>query len=277
MENSLVFKRIKTPDGKYFYIPKDIRIVFPKENLLPSDIRRSAYIPWEPKYLELCPKQFRSFFQAVLPHLKTRTTDVHTARCLSYIDKLIEGVKEEKNLEINRKVVALGLILHDCGWSALSKKEVADSLASYKGLRIRGKATKPKLKHAEKGVQIAKRVLNHYQFKPFLSEKERELILGTVFWHDKVEKARKKKLAIEIKLVADLDHLWSYTYLNFWQDTIRKDVNPQDYIKNLKKDLDYYFIFKAGRKIAKSLLGKRKKECSDLRANVIFKKVLLLF
>ncbi len=48
--------------------------------------------------------------------------------------------------------------------------------------------------------------------------------------------------------------------MNFWQDTIRKDIGPQDYLKNLDHDLEHYFIFEVGKKMACSLLKDRKKE-----------------
>jgi hypothetical protein len=72
------------------------------------------------------------------------------------------------------------------------------------------------------------------------------------------------KFPIEIKLIHDLDRLWSFTFLNFWQDTIRKDVNPKTYLKNLEKDLKDYFLFNASKKLAKSLLKERKKEVEAL-------------
>jgi hypothetical protein len=59
----------------------------------------------------------------------------------------------------------------------------------------------------------------------------------------------------------DLDHLWSFNKLNFWQDTVRKDVRPKDYLKNLEKDLDSYFIFENGKELAHTLLKERSR-CS---------------
>lgn len=268
VKKNISFIRVVTPDNKRFYIPTDIKLVFPKEPLPPDLIRCLVYIPWERDYLHFVPKRFRSFFEFVLPYLKPRTTDVHTAVCLSYWSNYTKKLEKERRVKLNKKIVAYGLILHDCGWSALTEKEVADSFA-VKGLKIKGEALGPKRKHAHEGAKIARKVLNEYEFKPALTREEKEVICKAVFWHDKTEKVKGKKFPIEIKAVVDLDHLWSFTELNFWQDTVRKNVSPQDYIENLEHDLDSYFIFETGKQLAHTLLNERKKEvdkCTRTRA-----------
>ena len=172
-------------------------------------------------------------------------------------------LEKERRVKINRKIVVYGLILHDCGWSALTKKEIADSLA-VKGLRIKGKALGPKKKHAAEGTKIARKILNEYEFKPALTEEEKEVICKSVFWHDKTEKVKGKKFPIEVKAVVDLDHLWSFSKLNFWQDTVRKDVSPHDYLENLEHDLNSYFIFETGKELVYTLLKERRKEVGAL-------------
>ncbi len=263
MVKKISFRRVVTPDNKCFDIPTDVKLVFPKESLPPDLIRCLVYIPWERDYLHFSPKRFRRFFEFVLPYLKTRTTDVHTAVCLSYWSNYTKKLEKERGVKMNKKIVAFGLILHDSGWSVLNKKEIADSL-TVKGLKIEGEAFGPKRKHADEGVKIARKILNEYKFKPALTKEEKEVICKAVFWHDKTEKARGKKLLIEIKAVVDLDHLWSFTKLNFWQDTVRKNVSPQDYLKNLEHDLDSYFISEIGKELAYTLLKERKKEVGAL-------------
>jgi hypothetical protein len=265
LQFKLKIRKSKMPNNKNFSIPKDIKLFFPKEkNLSSSDIKKLAYIPWNVKYLNLCPKEYRLFFKKVLPHLNSRTTNVHTAVSLSYLDKLIKEVEKEKKTKIKRDIVAMGLILHDCGWSALTKKEIINSLSDYKELKIKGVALKPKLKHAKEGVKIAKKILENYNSKPLLTKKEKGIILEAIFYHDKIEEIKNKKFPIEVKLIADLDHLWSYSYLDFWLDTIRKNINPQEYIKNLEKSINYYFIFNSSKKLAKSLLTQNRKTLKRL-------------
>ena len=264
-KRNISFKRVVTPDNKCFYVPTDIELVFPKESL-PSDLVRClVYIPWQRDYLHFPPERYRPFLEYVLPYLRTRTTDVHTAVCLSYLSIHIKKLEREMRTEISEKIVAYGLILHDCGWSALSKKEIADSLA-VEGLEVKGEALGPKRKHADEGVRIARKILDEYKFKPALTGEEKEAICGAVFWHDKTEEVKRRELPIEVKAVVDLDHLWSFTRLNFWQDTVRKDVSPRDYVENLKHDLDSYFVFRTGKELAYTLLKERKKEVSALQS-----------
>ena len=263
IKENISFRKVVTPDNKCFRIPTDIELVFPEESLPPDLLRCLVYIPWERDYLHFCPKRFKRFFEFVLPYLKPRTTDVHTAVCLSYWSNYTKKLEKQRGAKINKKIVAYGLILHDCGWSALNKKEIADSLA-VKGLKIKGEAISPKRKHADEGAKIARKILNEYKFKPALTKEEKGVICKAVFWHDKTEKVRDRKFPIEIKAVMDVDHLWSFTKLNFWQDTVRKDVSPQDYSKNLERDLDSYFIFEIGKELAYTLLKKRKKEVDVL-------------
>jgi len=113
------------------------------------------------------------FFEFVLPYLKPRTTDVHTAVCLSYWSNYTKKLEKERGTKINKKIVAYGLILHDSGWNALTKKEIADSFA-VKGLKIKGEAIGPKRRHAYEGVKIARKILNEYKFKPALTEEGKE-------------------------------------------------------------------------------------------------------
>jgi len=128
-----------------------------------------------------------------------------------------------------------------------------------KGLKIEREALGPKGKYADGGVKIARKILDEYEFKPALTKEEKEVICKAVFWHDKTEKVRGKKFPTETEAVVDLDHLWSFTKLNFWQDTVRKNVSPQNYSKNLEHDLDSYFIFEIGKELAYTLLKERKK------------------
>ena len=66
-----------------------------------------------------------------------------------------------------------------------------------------------------------------------------------------------------MKLVCDVDHLWSFTHENFWQDTARKSVAPDSYLKNLENDLDGYFVTEQGKRKARSLIEERQVEVEE--------------
>jgi len=179
----LSFRKLITPDKKLFYIPVDVQLAFPRSRLSLGQRRRLAYIPWDERYMRFAPKRFRRFFRYVLPYLKSRTTDVHTAVCLSYLRPYSEVLEETGQQEVDKRVVTLGLILHDCGWSALTEREIADSLA-VKGLTIGGEALVSKERHADEGSRVARTILNEYEFEPPLKKGEKDLICDAVFWHD---------------------------------------------------------------------------------------------
>ncbi len=253
------FKEISFPGIlSAIYLPEDISLALPQKSQLPLDQQHFLlYIPWQEKYLKLIPPEFQNFFETIKHYLQVRTTDVHVAISSSYLDLFLSKFNEP----INRRVVALALFLHDSGWSCLSEEEIANSLG-VKGLKLSDLALKPKEKHAVLSEKISRKVLNSYKFEPPLFHNEIELICKAVLYHDRPEEVMGAKMPvpIEIKILADLDHLWSFTYENFWQDTVRKGVSPGDYIQNLANDLDSYFLTNEGKLLAKELLVERSKE-----------------
>ena len=158
-------------------------------------------------------------------------------------------------------MVALAFILHDIGWSQLNEREVALSLG-IKGLILNHDAIGPKEKHAIEGEKIAKEKLISWG----ISGEKSDLICACVRWHDLPDKVSfNGAMKPEIKILVDLDHLWSFTKENFWQDTLRKGVAADEYAKNLEKDLEGYFTTDTGKNLARKLLSERKEEILFLR------------
>ena len=241
-------------------LPK-IPLKYPiNSQLPPSEQHFLAYIPWEEKYLDSVPMEFKDLFKEVLPKLSSRSTDVHTAICLSYLDEFINKA-QELGLQVNRKVLAYSLMLHDVGWSEMNETEIAASLG-IKGLKLNKKAMAPKEKHAKLGAKFAKEILSKKQTQLNLTNSEIDLIAKAILYHDQPEKLAnaKNEIPVEMKLLVDLDHIWSFTQLNFWQDTVRKNINPQEYVRNLERDLESYFVTPIGKNKAKELLAARVSE-----------------
>lgn len=239
-------------------IPVDINFLAPENSQLPlEDQHFLLYIPWNDKYLDLVPEEYRAFFIEVLPHLHARTTDVHTAISISFLPSFLASFSEN----IDERVVALALILHDSGWSQLSELEIANSLG-VKGLKLNDLAMGPKEKHAFESEKIARKILGKYEFNPALTNEEIELICKSVLYHDKPEAVAGAgdAMPIEVKVLVDLDHIWSFTHENFWQDTLRKGVDAQVYLQNLGNDLETYFVTDQGKALAKQLLAERSEE-----------------
>jgi hypothetical protein len=251
------FKSIIIPGLGTKYIPQDIVINIPKDSGVSEDkIHFLAEMPWDDKYLENIPNDFLGLFKTILPDLHVRSTDVHTAVSLSYMDDLL---KEFEDMNIDREVVGIALTLHDIGWGKMTPTEIAASLG-VSGLKLNIDSVGPKEKHAVIGEKMAGEILEKYY--PNISSSKKELILKSILYHDRPEEVLGlgKDLPLEIKLLVDLDHLWSFNYLDFWLDTIRKGVNPLDYVNNLRADIEDYFTTDNGRRIARRLLEERHKE-----------------
>ncbi|MDH5532871.1 MAG: hypothetical protein OEX81_00390 [Candidatus Pacebacteria bacterium] len=248
---------ITLPNCEPCRIHSDIKLVLPENITIDgSQWHYLVYIPWDNKYLDWVPEEYKDFFKFVLPNLKVRTTDVHTAKSISFLKDFQKNFANEK---INWRVVALSLILHDCGWSQLTQQEIASSLG-VKGLKLSPEAMMPKQTHAIKGQELAKRLLSEYQFDPPITIAEQDLILKSVLYHDKPQEVAGANLPLEVQILVDLDHIWSFTHENFWQDIVRKGVKPEEYLQNLQADLDSYFVTDFGKKLAQELLSKRATE-----------------
>ncbi len=243
------------------YLPEDVALALPENSLLPQEQQHFLlYIPWDEKYLNLIPGEFQDFFLSIIQYLRVRTTDVHVAISMQYLDVLINLLPTT----CNRRVVALALLLHDSGWSLLTEAEIASSLG-VKGLTLNETALAPKEKHAIKSEEIARKVLAEYPFNPPLTSDEIELICKAVLFHDKPEAVAgaAEPMPLEVQALVDLDHLWSFTHENFWQDTVRKGVQPDEYLQNLENDLDTYFVTEQGKQLARELLAQRAIEVEE--------------
>ena len=258
---TLKFHSYTLPDGKTSLIPDDINLAVPTDYAISKELLHFlVYIPWDNELVRYVPEEYRPFFKNVLPYLHARTTDVHIALCAPFVAQLAAQFPQE----IDLRVVYTAFILHDIGWSQLTDNEVAQSLG-VKGLALSADAVGPKEKHAIVGKELAEKILGSYAFDPPLSSKQKSLILNAILYHDKPwELAGNGDVPLEVKLVCDVDHLWSFTRQNFWQDTVRKGVEPRSYLANLETDLTDYFITDEAKALAKSLLADRAKELQAL-------------
>lgn len=145
--------------------------------------------------------------------------------------------------------------------------EIAASLG-VKGVALTEGAMGPKRKHAVVGAQRARELLLGLPLTAPLTPDEVVRIIGAVRYHDEPWMLTGGSTAAdasdEMKLVCDADHLWSFTRENFWQDTARKGVDPQEYVDELAKDLDGYFVTDEGRQMARIMLEARQLEVDIL-------------
>jgi len=254
---ALSFTRFNLPNGQAAWIPDDLELRFPESSSLPlADQHYLIYLPWQARYLENVDPAYRDFFQVVLPYLHARSTDVHVATCLPFIKELVQA----ETGPLDERVIQVAFMLHDSGWSQMSELEIAESLG-VSGLSLSGQAVQPKARHAILGQQVAQKLLEGYPFQPPLTAEQTGQIYQAILYHDRPQDlAGAGGIPASVKVVCNVDHLWSFTHPNFWQDTVRKGVPPPAYLENLGRDLDGYFVSEPGRQKARRLLEERAKE-----------------
>ena len=262
------FHLFSLPGGESAWIPADLELRIPeKTSLVLVDLHYLIYIPWQARYLDLIDEDWRDFFRMVLPYLHVRTTDVHVATCFPYIKELLQAEQEA----VDERVVRIAFMLHDSGWSQMTELEIADSLG-VQGLALSGAAVDPKARHVLLGQQIAQKILGEYPFDPPLTARQKDLIYQAILYHDKPQElAAAGGIPSSVKVVCNVDHLWSFTHPNFWQDTVRKGIGPDTYLVNLGKDLDGYFVSEPGKKKARQLLKRRAVEVEAWKSWVKWK------
>lgn len=260
---------LNLPTGAQATLPDDITLRFlDTPDLTPRQLCATAYIPWQVKFLEHIPKEYQEFFKHVLPHLGNRATNVHTALSVAQISFLLQHSTEPAD----SRIVYLAVILHDTGWSKVSQQGIADSL-SYSGVAPTSEASVlPKQQHILIGAALAYDLLDAYDFedKP-LSEADKRHISQIIRRHDYDsvwDRGKFPELSTETKLVCDADRLWSFTHENFWQDTVRKNVQPEDYLSTISGEIETYFITPQGKVRAHGLVAERHKEVAEYLAHI---------
>jgi len=255
------YKLFRLPKGETVWIPADMDLQLPERtSIQPGLLHYLIYIPWDDRYMRWIDTAYRDFFRTVLPYLHARTTDVHVATCLPFVKELL---RTEQGC-VDEQVVHLAFILHDSGWSQMTEQEIAGSLGIV-GLALSGEAVDPKERHVVLGKELAERILGEYAFTPPLTARQKELVYQAILYHDKPQElASMGVIPAEIRTVCDVDHLWSFTHANFWQDTVRKDVAPGAYLTNLEHDLDGYFVAEPARRKARQMLARRAAEARSM-------------
>lgn len=245
----MTFKEVVVSHSKHFLIPQDIDIIVPPPDDV-ADVEEKyihslAYIPWSDKYLNLVPVGYQDLYKSILPKLNVRTTDVHSAFSVSFVDELIELSAQE----VDRHILIIAVLLHDIGWGQLTAAQIALSL-NYSAFTYTDEALIPKRLHALRGAEVASEVLEKY-IGLHLSHEEKSYISKLVRYHDQIDPWPDKPEPIEYLLLGDADRLWSYTHENFWLDTIRKDTQPTEYLTNITEAIDNYFLTEYGKIIAR--------------------------
>jgi hypothetical protein len=252
------FQKLTLPTGDVKHIPDDITIEFPKQAEVTLErLRLLAFVPWDDSFEEHIPVQYRYFFTFAMPYLGARTTNVHTAVAVSFIPELMRSIgKPDDEL-----LLYLAVVLLDCGWSMVSQSEIADSL-DYKGIDYTPIAAHAKTKHSIYGAALAFRLLDEYSFEQPLDLAQKELVSDIVRFHESPWRynSSTESMPRELVITCEADRLWPFTHEGFWLDTIRKDVEPLQYLESCEKAVKEMLLTESGKQIAERLIADRRAE-----------------
>ena len=192
----------------------------------------------------------RKIWNLALPYQDKRDDKGHARTVVSFAIKLLKTEKADPD------VVIPAAILHDIGWSRLSKKErfsifkpePAETGKTFSGdIEIRKK-------HQDEGVKIARRILSKTKYnKTLVSE-----ILEIISEHD----TRIGFISKNEGVMRDADKLWRFSRTGFLADSRRRNMPHLENLRRLKQKtrMHGFFYSKTAKKIAAEELKKRKKE-----------------
>ncbi len=148
-------------------------------------------------------------------------------------------------------------ILHDIGWSRLSKREGEIIFDKYWS---RADTARLKRRHEIEGAKLAKSLLEKIGYPPTEVRK----IVGIINGHDTYDGFRSR----EDGVVRDADRLWRFSRTGFLADLRRFGKTPAENLVRLKKELSWagYFCFPSSRAIALAELKKRHKEAAKTQS-----------
>jgi len=190
---------------------------------------------------------FQKIWKLASPYQDKRDDKNHAKIVTDYAIKLCELENADEN------IVVPAAILHDIGWSQLSKKEKFSIFKNISKEEERG----IRIKHEKEGVNLAKKILKKVNYEPNLIKKILEIIDG----HD----TRKEFLNKEDGIVRDADKLWRYSQIGFEADTRRFKLSlmtPIQLLKLRKSQVSEkgYFYSQSAKEIAREEIEERGKE-----------------
>lgn len=195
-------------------------------------------------------KIFEKIWKLALPYQDKRDDEGHVDTVLSYAFKLV------KLEDANQNIVIPAAILHDIGWSQLSKRErlsiFGDKLSKENKIKIRRK-------HEDLGVKLAKEILKKVNYDKNLIDE----ILEIISKHD----TRQGFISKNEGVMRDADKLWRFSKAGIEADIIRNEFTFKFLYERLKTktELTNFFYSETAKKIAREELKKRKEEFQNVQ------------
>ncbi len=194
-----------------------------------------------PKELPLTPME-EEIFRLATPYLQVRDNERHTRDAFEFALRLLERYEGE------REVVGLATILHDVGWTALSKEQMSRAWGPSPDMAMLRL-------HEEAGVETARRILGEVGCDQTVAEKVVAIIDG----HD----TRTSAHSLDDKVVKDADKLTRYR-ASFWTIVHLLSIAPDDLARRLEQVMDQWFFLDLSRSMARHELALRRIEVRRL-------------
>lgn len=191
---------------------------------------------------------YKKIWKLALPFQDFRNDKGHAKITLNFALKLL-------NMEKGREEIVIpAIILHDIGWSQLSKKERFLIFAKKPTKRAKEKV---RIKHQKEGVILARNILKKVNYDKNLTNE----ILKIISQHD----TGKRFISKEDGIVKDADKLWRFSKIGFNADLKRFKITPTQNLKRRNSLIDQkgFFFSKSAKEIAREELKKRSKNYEE--------------
>jgi len=188
---------------------------------------------------------FEKIWKLAFPYQDKRNDEGHAETVLHYSFELVKLENADEN------IVVPAAILHDIGWSQISK---AESLKIFSSEINEEDRTKIQRKHEEAGVKLAKQILE----KTNCNTEAIDEILEIISRHD----TRKGFISKNEGIMRDADKLWRFSKRGFWADIKRRNNAPKEEYDKMKAKIDSpsFFYSNSAKKIAREELENRRSE-----------------
>jgi len=192
---------------------------------------------------------FEKIWELALSYQDKRGDKGHAEITTHYAFKLLETEKG------NEEIVIPAIMLHDIGWSQLTK---AERMIIFDSNSTKDQKLEVRCKHQDVGVKLAKEILNKLNYSKNLIKD----ILEIISQHD----TRDEFISLNEGLVRDSDKLWRFSKTGFMLDLIRYKFSFQQlYDKLIKRtELPNFFYSQKAKQIALDELEMRKKDCNNI-------------
>lgn len=190
-------------------------------------------------------EKYQKIWDVALPFQDKRDDKGHSEVVTEYAIKMCSLE------EVNPDIVVPAAILHDIGWSKLTKEE---RMSIFDKNLPRETYLEMRYKHQEEGVKLARQILENLNY----DEKLIPEILEIISQHD----TREGFISNNEGAMRDADKLWRYDKRGFLSDRTSTNLTEIEHLEKLRSNLSdtNFFYFDSAKELATNLLPKLEAE-----------------